>query len=330
MRNVLLGKTGLRVSQLALGTGLFGISRGRGVDSAEVGRILDGYTEAGGNFIDTSDAYQAGQAEIVIGRCLKSRRNDYVIASKYTRGTGQSVAIAGIGNHRKSMSQAVEASLHRLQTDHIDIYFAHLDDGVTPIGEIARGFEDLIRAGKITYGGLSNFPAWRAAAATSLADLRGWDSISAIQVEYSLLQRDAERELLPMAEYFSLGVMGYSPLAGGLLTGKYRQGGVGRASGADGEPPALDRQKNEVIDVLIAISVDLGIQPSDVATAWVLSRGVIPILGVNSRLQLDSNLGAQKVDLGADHLRSLDAVSATPAGYPHDLLRAHRPAIFGS
>lgn len=330
MRYVLLGKTGLRVSQLALGTGLFGTAGARGIEPAEIRRILDGYTEAGGNFIDTSDAYQAGQAEIEIGQCLQSRRNDYVIVSKYTRGSGRNVAIAGIGNHRKAISQAVEASLQRLQTDRIDVYLAHLDDGVTPIEEIARGFDDLIRAGKIIYGGLSNFPAWRIAAATSVANLRGWGSISAIQVEYSLLQRDAERELLPMAESFSLGVMGYSPLAGGLLTGKYRQGAVGRASGVDGAPPALDRQKNEVLDVLISISDDLRVQPSDVATAWVLSRGVVPILGVKSRLQLDSNLGTLNVVLGADHLRSLDRVSATPTGYPHDLLNVHRPAIFGS
>ena len=328
MQFSLLGQTGLRVSQIALGSGLFGLRDNRGVASHEVAKILSAYANVGGNFIDTSDAYQGGRAESLIGEFIRGNRGDYVLASKYTRGTGQSRAIAGIGNHRKAMSQAVEASLKRLRTDYLDLYFAHLDDGVTPAAEIARGFEDLIRAGKIVYGGLSNFPAWRVATAAAIAEVRGWQSISAIQVEYSLLQRDAERELLPMGRSSGLGVMGYSPLAGGLLTGKYREGGVGRASDSNGKPPELDTRRNEVLDAVLSIATDLGVSPADVATAWVLAQSVFPILGATSHSQLQANMNVLRVTLDDDQLTRLDRVSAMPMGYPHDLLHVHRPLIF--
>lgn len=185
---------------------------------------------AGGNFIDISDAYQQREAERLVGQLMGNDRGDFVLTSKYTRTSNTAAAIAQLVNHRKAMTQAVEASLRRLGTDYLDVYLVHLPDQVTPMAEIPRGFDDLARAGKILYGGFSNFPAWRVAAAVTLAELRGWVPLTAVQMEFSLLQRTAERELLPMAKGLGLGVMGYSPLGGGVLPSKYRQGETGRAT----------------------------------------------------------------------------------------------------
>ena len=221
MRYKIFGeRTGLKVSELALGTGMFGQTWGYGATPEEAKRIIEGFADAGGNFIDVADNYQHGVSETTIGEVIASNRDDFVIASKFTRGASGNPAVARLGNNRKNMVQSVEASLKRLKTDRIDLYFAHMDDFVTPMEEIARGLDDLVRAGKVVYGGLSNFPAWRVATAANSADLRGWTPITAIQIEYSLLQRTPERELLPMAEGFGLGVMGWSPMAAGILTGK--------------------------------------------------------------------------------------------------------------
>ena len=213
-------RTGMKVSEFALGTGMLGKAYGYGTEPDEALKILEGYAEAGGNLIDLSDAYQGGESERLIGTFVGNKRNDFVLISKYTRSAQASPSLGVLGNSRKVMVQAVEESLKRLNTDHIDIYLAHLDDGVTPIEEIVRGFDDLARAGKIVYGGLCNFPAWRVATAVTMADLRSWLPIAAVQLEYSLIERTPERELLPMAEAMGLGVLGYSPLAAGILTGK--------------------------------------------------------------------------------------------------------------
>jgi len=218
------------------------------------------------------------------------------------------------------MAQAVELSLKRLKTDRIDIYLAHLDDGVTPIEEIARGFDDLARAGKILYAGLANFPAWRVATAATIADLRGWVPLSAIQVEYSLLQRTTERDLLPMADAFGLEVLAYSTLAAGILTAKYRKGERGRATEFRVGVAYADSDNEGVLDVLIRIAGELATEPGRVAIAWASAKGVLPILGPRTRAQLDDNLAASGIRLSTDQVGRLDAVSAAPAGYPHDLL----------
>lgn len=330
MKLIPFGNTGLRVSQLALGTGMFTTLSGSGAEPTEAEKILNGYSDAGGNFIDTSDAYQLGQAETVLGDYLKGKRNDFVLASKYTRGSSKTGAPASVGNHRKAMMQSVELSLKRLKTDHIDLYFAHLDDGLTPIDEIVRGFDDLVSSGKIIYGGLSNFPAWRVSTAATIAALRGWSSVSAIQVEYNLFRRDAERDLLPMANSFSLGVMAYSPLAGGALTGKYRKGENGRASGANGKAPIFTSQQHSTLDALEIIATELAATPADIATAWVLEKNAVAILGARNVTQLQSNLKTSNISLTKDQLARLDRSSQTPPGYPHDLLATYRPSIFGN
>jgi len=328
MNYQLLGtKTGLWVSELALGTGMFGTATGYGAEPAEARRIWDGYVEAGGNLIDTSDAYQRGEAERLIGEFLGANRGDMVLISKYSRSALAAPALAQLGNHRKAMVQAVEASLQRLRTDYLDVYLAHLPDGVTPVEELVRGFEDLVRAGKILYGGFSNFPAWRVATAVTQADLRGWASPVAIQVEYSLVARTAERELLPMAEGLGLGVLGYSPLGGGLLTGKYRRGGTGRMSRVATTPAA---QADAVLDVLLEVAQELEAAPGQVATAWVKARGVLPIVGARTRQQLDDQLGAASLLLSDEQLQRFATASAIPLGYPHELLAGQQNLLTGT
>jgi len=322
MRYTLFGRgTGLRVSALALGTGTLGNAGGYGADPADVPAILRAYADAGGNIIDTSDAYQGGQSEVTVGAFVAADRDDFVIVSKYGRTAGPHPPVAARGAHRKAMGQSVEASLRRLETDRIDLYLAHFDDGVTPVEEIARGFDDLVRAGKILYGGFSNMPAWRVATASATADLRGWAPIAALQVDYSLLERGADRELLPMAEAFGLGVMGYSPLAGGMLTGKYRRGERGRAT----DPKVGVRHEDTgqgaaVIDATLAVADEVGASPGQVAIAWALAKGVFPVVGPRTPAQLRDNLAATTLELGADHVRRLDEVSAVDVGYPYQLL----------
>ncbi|WP_375417601.1 aldo/keto reductase [uncultured Hymenobacter sp.] len=323
-------KTGLWVSELALGTGMFGTAFGYGAEPDAVQDMLRGYAEAGGNFIDTSETYQWGEAERQLKDFLSPQRSDFVLASKYTAGVGAAPALGRLGNHRKAMTQAVEASLKRLGTDYLDVYMAHLPDGVTPVEEIVRGFDDLVRAGKIIYGGLSNFPAWRVATAATRADLRGWAPLAGIQVEYNLVQRTAERELLPMAEGLGLGVMAYSPLGAGVLSGKYRRGETGRATAFTGVPPTPSPQTNAVLDILLAVADELTATPSQVATAWVKAQGVIPIIGPRTRAQLDDYLLAAALRLSADQLQRLTDASAVPAGYPHELLATQQGTLTGN
>lgn len=213
MRNKVFGRrSGLRVSELALGTANFGTGWGHGAEREESKRIYDGYLEAGGNFLDTANGYQFGQSEVLLGEFIASERDRLVIATKYTlRTQPQDEGTLKLGNNRKNMVRAVEESLKRLNTDHIDLFWAHISDNVTPMEEILRGFDDLVRAGKIHYAGLSNFPAWRIARADLLAEVRGFAPLVAIQTEYSLAERTADRELLPMAEALGLAATLWSP-----------------------------------------------------------------------------------------------------------------------
>ena len=237
MRYRIFGNTGLRVSALALGTGNFGKGWGYGSDVDEARKIYNGYREVGGNFIDTADQYQFGQSESMLGDFMATERDEVVLATKFSLGDSPDAGVLRSGNSRKAMLSSVEASLKRLKTDRIDLLWVHMPDGVTPIDEIVRGLDDLIRSGKVLYSGLSDFPAWRVATAATLAELRGWSAISAVQLEHSLVERSAEREILPMAAAFNLGTVGWSPLGGGLLTGKYRKGETGRAQGLGANRP---------------------------------------------------------------------------------------------
>ena len=221
------------------------------------------------------------------------------------------------------MAKSVEDSLRRLKTDRIDIYLPHFDDGITPVEEIVRGLDDLIRAGKVLYAGLSNFPAWRVGVAATIADLRGWMPVAVLQLEYNLIEHTAERELLPMAAALGLGVMGYSPLAGGVLTGKYRKGEPGRKGAA----PEMDARSDAVIDALLTVSGQIGCSPSAVAIAWVVQKGVVPILGPRTLDQLVDNLDGATVQLDDAHVRQLDEASRIALGQPYDLLAAQRQQL---
>lgn len=323
MRYKVFGRrTGLRVSELALGCGMFGTKWGYGAEPAEARRIFDGYVEAGGNFLDTADTYHLGESESLIGEFIAPHRSDFVIATKYTLPEAAESGISVTGNSRKNMLRAVEASLKRLATDRIDLYWVHVPDGATPIDEIARGLDDLVRAGKIVYAGLSDFPAWRVASAATIAELRGWAPIVGQQIEYSLVERTPDRELLPMARALGLGTVAWSPLGGGLLTGKYRRGEAGRA--VTWNVPLIHEenslQKTAILDALHAVAEETDTNAGRVAIAWVMAKGLIPTIGPRTCAQMDDNLGALAVGLTADQERRLDEVSAVPLGFPHEML----------
>lgn len=331
MRYRVFGRTGLRVSSLALGTGNFGTGWGYGADRETAKQIFDGYRAAGGNFIDTADQYQFGQSETLTGEFIASERDDIVLATKFSLGDAPTSGLQHTGNSRKTMIQSVEASLKRLNTDRIDLLWVHMPDGVTPIDEIVRGLDDLARSGKILYSGLSDFPAWRIATAATVADLRGWSPISALQIEYSLVERTVERELIPMANAFGLGTVSWSPLGGGLLTGKYRKGETGRAQGLGavihGES---DDRKTATVDAVLAIAKETGLPAGQIAIAWVLAKGTtLPIIGPRTSEQLNDNLSALDVRLTEEQIARLDTASAIPLGFPHDIVAASRDRLAG-
>ena len=314
----LLGnRTGLRVSELALGTGRIGTSGGSDIDRSTVRDVFRAFAEAGGTFIDTSSAYLGGQAEELLGEFLaESDRDQFVISTKYTRTPHDQPPIASLGNHRKGLRAEVEASLRRLRTDHIDLYFPHFDDGLTPIEEIMRGLEDLVSAGKILYVGLTNFPAWRIASAAMLAELRGWVPVAVVQLQYNLLERTADREYLPMANAFGMGVMGYSPLGSGLL-GRPASATKGNESEQGNTD---DVRRDTIIRELGAVAAEVGAEPVSVALAWLIAKGITPIIGARNQHQLRDNVAGVTLRLSRELIDRLDNVSAPPAGYPYELL----------
>jgi aryl-alcohol dehydrogenase-like predicted oxidoreductase len=315
-------KTGLRVSEYALGTANFGLS-GNGAGPEASRAIFEAFAAVGGTTFDTSNLYQDGQAETVLGELLGSHRDDFVVITKYS-GTRQDRPRPGTtGNSRKTMIRSLEASLRRLKTDYVDVFMPHFPDGTTPVEEILAGFDDLIRSGKVLHGGLSNFPAWRVAGAAVRADLRGLAPLAGIQTEYSLAERSAERELLPMAQAHGLGVVLYSPLAGGLLTGKYRQGGQGRLS-ARGDAVEGSQQRTAVVDAVLGIADETGSSAVQVSLAWLRRRAalartaLIPIVGPRSVAHLEEYLRSLSLELGEQHYHRLDEVSAVQLGTPHE------------
>src|SRR3984957_12463362 len=323
MRYKLFGEhTGLRVSELVLGAGNFGTRWGHGAEPDEARRIFDAYADAGGNFIDTANGYQAGQSEQILGDLLAGRREDFVLATKFTLGVDANANLLVTGNSRRAMVSSVEASLKRLKTDRIDLYWVHMSDGVTPSEEIVRGFDDLVRAGKILYAGLSHFPAWRVARAATLAELRGAAPIAGIQVEHSLVERTTEQELLPVGHALGLGIVAWSPLGGGMLTGKYRRGERGRAEGFGGKVFQAENsaQRTAILDTLLEVAKEAGVTPSEIAIAWVAAKGAFPIIGPRTLAQLQNNLAAAKTILSPEQIARLDAVSAIPPIFPYAML----------
>ena len=327
----LLGRSGLRVSPLSLGTMTFGTDWGWGADSDESRRMLDTYLARGGNFIDTADVYTGGSSERLLGEFLGERREQVVLATKYTSNTRPGDPNAG-GNHRKNMVRSVEASLRRLRTDYIDLLYLHAWDGTTPVEEILRGMDDLVSSGKVVYLGISDAPAWQVSRMQAIADLRGWAPLIALQIEYSLIERTVERELIPMAGELGLGVIPWSPLASGVLTGKYSHadldhgGGTASAEGTRKNVAAANNALTErglaIADTVTKVAAELGVTPARVAVAWTLRNPAVtsPILGARTLAQLEDNLGALDVELTDTQLTTLDEASAIELGFPHDFL----------
>ena len=330
LRYRIFGQTGLRVSSIALGTGNFGKGWGYGAEREEAQKVYTSYREAGGNFVDTADQYQFGQSEEMVGYFIASEREDIVLATKFSLGDSLESGLQRTGNSRKAMIQSVEASLRRLKTDRLDLLWVHMPDAVTPVEEIARGLDNLIRAGKILYSGLSDFPAWRVATAATLTESRGWAPISAVQLEYSLVERTAERELLPMAVAFNLGTVVWSPLGGGLLTGKYRKGETGRAQGLGAVIHSeSDERKTATVDEVLAISKETGLPAGQIAIAWVLAKGLLPIIGPRTLEQLVDNLASVEAQLSEEQIQRLDRISAITLGFPHDVVAGSSGRLAG-
>jgi aryl-alcohol dehydrogenase-like predicted oxidoreductase len=337
-----LGRSGLRVSPVALGTMTFGSDWGWGADADESRRMFDAYLAAGGNFVDTANFYTNGSAERLLGQFMAGRRDAVVLATKYSLNMQPGNPNAG-GNHRRSMVRAVEASLQRLGTDYIDLLYLHVWDGTTPIDEIMRAFDDLVRAGKVLYAGISDTPAWQVARMQTLADLRGWTPLVALQIEHSLIARTVERELLPMAHELGLGVVAWSPLGGGLLSGKYSRADLGGSSaeGPSGTRKAvvtshggLSEANLAIADVVRELADAQRCSPAQIALAWTLHRRaptVMPIIGARTFAQFEENLGALNVKLNAAAIERLDSASAISMGFPHNFLQIPmlRQNLFG-
>lgn len=326
LRYRLLGKSGLRVSEICLGTMSFGNQWGFGADEPTSHQVLDVYAEAGGNFLDTANKYHAGETEQIVGSWLNAaggRRDRTVLATKYTLSMDPTDPNAS-GNQRKNLVRAVEASLQRLQTDYIDLLWIHAWDDYTPYEETMRALDDLVRAGKVLYLGVSDTPAWVVSAANVTAELRNWTAFVGLQIEYSLLERTPERELLPMAEHFGLSIVGWAPLGGGVLTGKYTRAEQGDSLRKQGN--TLRGRTSEralaIASAVDAIADALGVSSAQVATAWVIAHGYryLPIVGARTVAQIIDTLGASAVRLDDAQRATLDEVSKVSLGFPHDFL----------
>jgi len=337
MRYQLLGRTtGLRVSEIALGTALFGTGWGYGSEPADARRVFDRYLEAGGNFFDTADGYQFGQSESTLGEFIAPIRDDIVVATKYSGGAAKEPTLAKTGNSRKNLVYSVEQSLKRLKTDYIDLLWVHHSDNVTPVEEILRGLDDLVRAGKILYAGFSNFPAWRVSRAALMAELRAWSPLVGVQFEYSLVERSADRELMPMAEALGLAAVVWSPLGGGLLTAKYRNGEQGRLQGM-GRVIRTERTDRDaaVVDAVIDAGAQLGKSAAEIALAWLRAKAqgsttsIIPVIGPRTKEQLDNNLLALDLALPQEILDRLDRVSQVDPGVPFEVNQETFPRMMG-
>jgi aryl-alcohol dehydrogenase-like predicted oxidoreductase len=325
MRYRLLGRTGLRVSEVCLGTMTFGDAWGWGATKEECARIVEAFADAGGNFIDTANGYTDGASERIVGELIAADRERWVLATKYTVSLRPGDPNAG-GSHRKSLVQALETSLKRLGTDYIDLYWVHVWDALTPVEEVVRALDDVVRAGKVLYVGISDTPAWIVAQAATLADERGWVRFSALQVPYSLTARDVERELVPMAGALDLTVMAWSPLGGGLLSGRYgsdrdRPQDTRIATAPGYSDLMLTERKLAIADAVNRIASERGASSPQVAVAWLRSRTeharVIPILGARRPEQLRDTLGALDLELTPHELAALDEVSAIEPGFPN-------------
>lgn len=324
MRYKLLGKSGLRVSELCLGTMTFGETWGWGASKDESRAQVDLFAEHGGNFIDTSCNYTDGTSEEYIGDILLNRRDQFVLATKYTLTKPDSRDPNSGGNSRKNMRQSVERSLRRLQTDYIDILYIHLWDHLTPIEEVLRGMDDLVRAGKVNYIAVSDSPAYIVSAANMMSELRGWANFLGLQIPYSLNARTPERDLLPMAKFWEMTVLPWGVLGGGVLTGKYTEPTAETTRYNAADTAARVRQNEQTLAIIDAVRLtaeEVGRSRAQVAIQWVRQQQhkaqIIPILGARTRAQLEDNLAVTDWSLSDAQLKRLDDASAISLDFPH-------------
>ncbi len=335
MRYKFLGRTGLRVSELCLGTMGFGQDWGWGASKEESRRIFDSFAAAGGNFVDTANLYTNGTSEKFVGEFLAGERARFVVATKYTLNTRPDDPNGG-GNHRKNLMQSLDESLKRLRTDYVDLYWVHAWDSFTPAEETMRALDDVVRAGKVLYVGISDAPAWFVSRANTLAEWRGWSPFVGLQIPYSLIERTPERELLPMAEELELTVTPWGTLGGGVLTGKYRKGEKRPADSRYGSQVEwgdlyLTDRNFAIADEVARVAGELGRTPSQVAIAWARQKSprILPIVGATRSSQLKDNLACLEFELSAEQIRRLDEVSRIELGFPLAFLEQVREIIYG-
>jgi aryl-alcohol dehydrogenase-like predicted oxidoreductase len=321
MRYKLLGRSGLRVSELCLGTMTFGTEWGWGADQAESHRIFDTFGNAGGTFLDTANFYTGGTSERWVGDCIRADRDHWVVATKYTLKDRHGDLNFG-GNHRKNLFRSVQESLQRLGTSYLDLLWVHLWDFATPVEEVMRGLDDLVSRGLVHYVGISDTPAWVVAQANTLADFRGWSPFVALQIEYSLIERTPERDLLPMARALGLAVTPWGALGGGVLTGKYLQQQGTSAGRIMGESPRRNERNSAIAQAVVATAQELEVLPGQVALAWCRQRDplMIPIVGARTTEQLQETLGTLDFSLPEEQLQALNEASQIELGFPHDFL----------
>jgi aryl-alcohol dehydrogenase-like predicted oxidoreductase len=316
MNYKLLGRSGLKVSELCLGTMGFGKEWNWGADKETSFKILDTFANNGGNFIDTANRYTEGTSEKIIGEFVTGNRDNFVLATKYSLHDNL-INVNASGNNRKNMMRSVEESLKRLNTDFIDLFYLHIWDNLTPMDEVLRGLDDLVRQGKVNYIGISDTPAWLVSQGQTMAELMGWSKFVALQIEYSLLQRTPERELVPMAKHYNMTITPWAPLAGGALTGKYIKGDKGRLNA---ESKRLNERAVKITEEVVKIASELNVQPSSVALKWTMQQGFscIPIIGATKPEQFLENLKCLDVTLSDEHLQRLNEVSKIELGFPGD------------
>jgi aryl-alcohol dehydrogenase-like predicted oxidoreductase len=327
----LLGPSGLRVSEACLGTMTFGDALDWGADRDTAHEIYRRFRDAGGTFIDTADVYTDGASERLLGEFIDGHRSEVVLATKYTDAPADRTAPDpnAAGNHRKHMVEAVEGSLRRLDTDYIDLLYVHAWDFLTPIEEVMRALDDLVRQGKVLYVGISDTPAWVISRANAIAELKDWSPFVAMQVEYSLIERTPERELLPMARALGVTPLAWSPLASGILTGKY--------SGDDPAGGRLDRASTHALtdrtlaiaDAVIEVAEAVGHPPAQVALAWVRQRGVLPVIGATTPAHVESNLESLQLTLDDEAMDRLNEATEIDLGFPHEFLENTRAFTYG-
>lgn len=330
MRYKLLGRSGLKVSEICLGTMTFGTEFGWGSTKNESQKVFNYFVEKGGNFFDTANYYTHGTSESYLSDFLGKKREEFVIGTKYTLNGRPNDPNAG-GNHRKCMMHSLEASLKRLKSEYIDLYWVHAWDGYTPIEEVMRALDDMVRMGKVLYIGISDMPAWLISRANTLAELRGWTSFVGMQLNYSLLERSIEREFFPMAKELDLAITAWSPLGGGMLSGKYQK--------RDSNAPTEYRYNNSInkvwadrlltprnfaiVETVMAIANEARKSPTQVALNWIRQKEnfILPIIGAKTEAQLKDDLGCLEFTLTHEQMRRLDESSKVELGFPYDFLK---------